>query len=246
MNDRVTVDMKPPGSALAVGAHPDDIDFSCGATLAKWAAGGSVIHEVVCTDGSKGSWDPATDADALVLARMSEQRAAHQALGGSGQVIFLSRRDGELENSATERRELCERIRELRPDVVLGHDPWRRYLLHRDHRQAGFLLIDAVIAARDPLFYPHKHAAPHRVADVLLWKADEIDHLEDVSGFVDVKVKALLEHRSQYQTTLRIDPASSQAANTEQVRAGVLRRLGECGKPYGLELAEGFKRLSLG
>ena len=61
VGDPATVDQAVPASALAIGAHPDDIEFGCGATLAKWAAAGCRIHHLILTDGSKGSWDP--DAD---------------------------------------------------------------------------------------------------------------------------------------------------------------------------------------
>ena len=55
--DAVTSELDTPRIALAVGAHPDDVEFGCGATLAKWAASGCVVHHLVLTDGSKGTWD---------------------------------------------------------------------------------------------------------------------------------------------------------------------------------------------
>ena len=67
-------DLDVPSSALAIGAHPDDVEFGCGATLAKWAAAGCTIHHLVCTDGSKGTWDPDADTAALVKRRQDEQR----------------------------------------------------------------------------------------------------------------------------------------------------------------------------
>ena len=60
------VDLPVPSSALAVGAHPDDIEFECGGTLAKWGAAGAAIHLLICTDGSKGTWDVDADTDADV------------------------------------------------------------------------------------------------------------------------------------------------------------------------------------
>ena len=71
-----TLDLAVPASALAIGAHPDDVEFGCGGTLAKWSATGAVVHHLICTDGSKGSWDPATDVATLVVTRQAEQRAA--------------------------------------------------------------------------------------------------------------------------------------------------------------------------
>src|SRR4030042_1981270 len=111
-----------PGRALAVAAHPDDAEFGAGATLARWAAAGARISILVITDGSKGSWDPhVTGADLVAIRRREQEQAA--AVLGAGQVLFLDHRDGELEYSLALRGEICEWIRRLRPDVVLGHDP---------------------------------------------------------------------------------------------------------------------------
>jgi LmbE family N-acetylglucosaminyl deacetylase len=78
----VTVDQPTPTSALAIGAHPDDIEFGCGATLAKWAAAGCRVHHLVLTDGSKGSWDPDADLGVLVAAREAECRSAAEVIDG--------------------------------------------------------------------------------------------------------------------------------------------------------------------
>ena len=234
------VNLDPPGRALAIGAHPDDVEFGCGATLAKWAAGGCDIHHLVCTDGSKGSWDPAEDRARLVAARRDEQRAAAAALGGRGEVVFLDWPDGELEAGLRQRWEVAYWIRRLRPDVVLGHDPWRRYRLHPDHRAAGFLATDGIVAARDPHFFPEQELAPHRPSCLLLWEADQIDHVEDVAGFEATKLRALLEHRSQFRSTMRIeDPESGR--EREVFEARVRDRLAEHGALAGLSAGEGFK-----
>src|SRR5215813_9073857 len=97
-----------PSIALAVGAHPDDVEFGCGGTLAKWAAAGCVVHHLVCTDGAKGTWDPAADTAALVLVRQAEQRAAAKALGATGTVTFLAEIDGELEATLALRATVAE------------------------------------------------------------------------------------------------------------------------------------------
>ena len=169
-------DLPAPTSALAVGAHPDDVEFGGGGTLAKWAAAGCVIHHLVCTDGSKGTWDPDADTAALVATRQLEQRRAAQILGG-GDVTFLGRVDGDLDTSRATVSDVARVIRTIRPQVVLGHDPWKRYRLHPDHRAAGILVCDAIVAARDPHFF-REHGIPHHRPDVLLlWEADEPDHV---------------------------------------------------------------------
>lgn len=236
-----TVDLATPRVALAVGAHPDDVEFGAGATLAKWAAAGCTVHHLVCTDGSKGTWDPVADTAALAARREIEQRDAARRLAGSsaGEVRFLGYVDGELEPSVEARRSIVLAIRELRPDVVLGHDPWKRYRLHPDHRHAGLLVCDAIVAARDPHFFPDL-GPHHRPEHLLLWEADEPDHVEDVSGFVDRKLDALDAHASQFESTMHaVDDAELDAFHRR-----VRERLVELGAPYGVGAAELFARLS--
>jgi len=238
----LTLDLPVPRRAMAVAAHPDDIEVGCGGTFAKWAAAGCSIHHVVCTDGSKGSWDPDADVAELVLTRQAEQREAARILGGTDDVVFLGRVDGELENGASERRELAEWIRRLLPDVVLGHDPWRRYRLHPDHRNAGFLLTDSIVAARDPHFLPDSGLAPHRPTTLLLWEADEPDHVEDVGRHLETKLAALLAHRSQFRSTMRIDD-DADADQVDRFRRRVTDTAAEHGHPVGVAYGERFKAI---
>jgi LmbE family N-acetylglucosaminyl deacetylase len=238
VTEPVTTDLPVPSVALAVAAHPDDVEFGCGATLAKWAARGCTIHHLILTDGSKGTWDADGNVDALVATRRDEQRRAAEALGG-GDVTFLNLVDGELQAGLAERREVCAVIRRVRPDVVLGHDPWRRYRLHPDHRNAGWLLTDGVVAARDPKFFTSLDLAPHRPSTMLLWEADEPNHVESATGFVDAKLAALLEHRSQYRSTMAIDDERSQG-QVEDFRAKVEARLAEAGARAGIDSGEAF------
>jgi LmbE family N-acetylglucosaminyl deacetylase len=242
----VETNLATPRVALAVGAHPDDIEFGCGATLAKWAAAGCRIHHVICTDGSKGTWDPAQDPAELVARRRIEQRAASVTLGGSGEVTFLDWPDGELEAGLRQRVEVAAAIRRVRPDVVLGHDPWKRYRLHPDHRNAGYLLTDGLIAARDPLFFPELNVEPHRPDVLLLFEADEPDHVEDVAGFEHTKIDALLAHRSQLRSTMGIAAGDAVDEGDPEItafRAQVIAELAEHGALAGLGAAEAFKRI---
>lgn len=233
-----------PARALAIAAHPDDIEFGCGATLAKWAAAGCVINHLVCTDGSKGSWDPSTDTTALVATRQDEQRSAAKALGATGEVAFLGVVDGELESTLGLRREVARWIRQFRPDVVLGHDPWKRYRLHPDHHAAGFLTIDGVVAARDPHFYPDLGIEHWRPTTLLLFEAEEVDHVEDVNGFVDAKISALYEHVSQLRSTMYIEVGSpDEEQQRHRFRRHEVERMAVFGRQVGLAYAEGFKRI---
>jgi LmbE family N-acetylglucosaminyl deacetylase len=239
----VTTDLPVPERALAIGAHPDDVEFGCGGTLAKWAAGGCEILHLVCTDGSKGSWLVDEDLPTLVATRQEEQRAASRALGGKGEVVFLAWRDGELEAGLRQRWEVCYWIRRLRPEVVLGHDLWKRYRLHPDHRAAGFLAVEGLVAARDPHFFPEQALPHHRPSALLLWEADEPDHVEDISEHLEQKLEALLAHRSQYPTTLEIgDPDDGE--QVQRFRQRMADRAAEHGRLAGLAQGERFKLLT--
>jgi LmbE family N-acetylglucosaminyl deacetylase len=234
-----------PRRALAVGAHPDDIEFGCGATLAKWAAGGCQIALLVCTDGSKGTWDPATDPAELVVTRRAEQRDAAAILQSTAEIVFLGWPDGELESGLRQRWEIAAWIRRLRPDVMFGHDPWKRYRLHPDHRNAGWLVTDGIVAARDPLFFPELDSPPHRPSTLLLFEPDEVNHVEGVEGFADTKIAALLEHKSQHRSTMGI---SSRAATTDdpeiaEFRQRVSGKLAEHGAMATLPAGEAFHRI---
>jgi LmbE family N-acetylglucosaminyl deacetylase len=238
-----SINLPTPARALAIAAHPDDVEFQCGATLAKWAAAGCEVSHLILTDGSKGSWEPTEDLATLVSTRQDEQRAAARALGARGQVVFLGRTDGELDTSLATQAEIAAWIRRLRPDVVLGHDPWKRYRLHPDHRAAGFLTVDGVVAARDPHFFPDQGLAHHRPDALLLFEADEPDHYEDVDGHTAAKLAALECHVSQFRTTMYIDP-DDDGTQRQTFRDRVLARLAETGADAGLALAERFKLIS--
>jgi LmbE family N-acetylglucosaminyl deacetylase len=236
-------DLPVPARALAIAAHPDDIEFGCGATLAKWSAAGCEVSLLVCTDGSKGTWDTEADVAALVATRQTEQRDAAAALGATGEVVFLGRVDGELEADLATRAEVARWIRVLRPEVVLGHDPWKRYRLHPDHRNAGFLTVDGVVAARDPHFFPDQGIAHHRPSTLLLFEADEADHGEDVTGFDAPKIAALEAHTSQHESTMDIRPGDQQVGE-ERFARHIRDELAAAGRAMGVAHAELFARLS--
>ena len=247
----ITVDLAVPASALAIGAHPDDIEFGCGSTLAKWAAHGCRVHHLVLTDGSKGSWDPEADLNELVRARQSECRAAVRVLDGcefaselpDDRISFLERTDGELENAVDERRAVAQIIRQVRPAVLLGHDPWRRYRLHPDHRAAGEITVGALVAARDPHFFPELGLTPHRPDTLLLWEADQPNHVESAYGYESAKVDALLCHHSQFESTMGMGADLAQSSSSSArlgFAAKVRRQLADHGSLAGLSSAEAF------
>ena len=246
------VDLPTPASALAIAAHPDDIELRCGGTLAKWTEAGVTCHLLVCTDGRKGTWDVDADTDALIALRQDEQREAARRLGVTGEVRFLGVEDGELDHGVedgeldhgVERRGAVARIiRELTPVVVLGHDPWRRGRMHPDHRAAGFLTVDAVVAARDPHYHRDHGIAHHRPADLLLFECEEPDLCESISpAHLEAKIQALLAHESQLETTMGI-AADGDGTQEEAFRLRTIAEARLHGRLAGVPLAEAFSLL---
>jgi len=228
-----------PARALTVGAHPDDAEFGAGATLARWADGGCEVTVVVVTDGSKGSWDPDEDQARLTNRRKDEQHAAARVLGVSD-VIFLGETDGELVDTPELRTAIADLIRQVQPEVVLTHDPWQRYQMHPDHRATGRAAVDAVVAAREPLAKSPTGLKHHRPDAILLWSADEPDHVEpvDESAFQS-KVGALMCHSSQSVTTMGDAASSPELRSDFEHKLREWMTIGDNG-----DLAEQFKRLT--
>lgn len=227
-----------PPVALAVYAHPDDHEVSCGGTLARWASAGSDVHVVVATSGDKGSADPATDPVELARRRADEVREAGAVLGLAG-VHLLGHPDGTLDTTAGLRQELVGLVRRVRPDLVVCPDPTAAffgdaYVNHVDHRAIGWATLDAVTpAAASPLYFPEEGAA-HEVATVLLSGTLEADVWVDVTDDVETKVAAIFCHRTQL------------AADADEWLAAFVRHRTEAeGRRAGVPHAEGFRRLRL-
>jgi len=230
------VDAVPP-TALAVYAHPDDPEVSCGGTLARWTAAGANVHLVVAGQGDKGSSDPAADPAALAERRAQEVAAAATVLGLAGHHL-LGFPDGEIDNTAELRQALVRLVRELRPEIVVCPDPTAvffggRYFNHRDHRELGWATLDAVApAAANPHYFPDA-GPPHQVGAVYLSGTLEADAWVDISDVVDRKAEALMCHESQLG-----EPG-------EWLRQVVRQRAEEAGRQAGVDYAEGFRLLRL-
>ena len=227
-----------PTRALAIYAHPDDPEVACGGTLARWAAAGTEVRLVVVNAGDKGSFDPATDPRVLTEKRAAEVAAAVDVLGLRG-VELLGIPDGEVSNDVALRGRLVGLLRMNRPDVVIAPDPTAvffgdSYVNHRDHRQVGWAVLDAVApASASPLYFPDQ-GPPHHVPAVLLSGTLEPDAWVDVSDTIEQKIAAVACHESR----LGGDPLL--------VRELLRARTAEAGGQAGVAHAEGYRRLRLG
>ncbi len=130
--------------------------------------------------------------------------------------------------------------------MLLGHDPWRRYRLHPDHRAAGFITVDGLVAARDPHFFAELGLDPHRPESLLLFEADLPNHAEDVRGFEAAKIAALLCHHSQLESTMGIITAADGPTDAQRAEftSKVRRQLAAHGSISGLQSAEAFRLMT--
>lgn len=227
-----------PGKVLAIYAHPDDPDVSCGGSLARWAGQGAEVHVVICTSGDKGTTDPGVSPSALAAQRLEETRRAAAILGLTGQEI-LGHPDGELNEDSALRGELVALVRRIKPTTVLCPDPTavffgQDYFNHRDHRVVGFAALDALSpAAALPHYFPEA-GPPHRVETALLSGTLEPNVWVDITATIEDKVAAVSCHRSQF------------AGDGEWADRAVRLRAEEDGRRAGVAFAEGFRRLRLG
>ena len=191
-----------PKKVLVITPHPDDADFWCSGTIAKWLGDGATVRYVLCTDGGKGTTDPNISSADLSKLREQEQADAVEALGVQ-ELVLLHHPDGSLEDDDELRRELVRQIRQVQPDVALCPEPYRKNLAwHRDHRIAGQVALDAVFpCARDHLHFVElwrdEGLEPHKTPTMLFWGTENADTTIDISESMDAKIKAVAAHKSQ-------------------------------------------------
>jgi len=191
-----------PQRVLVITPHPDDADFWCSGTIAKWIGDGATVRYVLCTDGGKGTTDPNISSAELSKIREQEQADAAESLGVQ-ELVLLHHPDGFLEDDDEFRKELVRQIRQVQPDVVLCPEPYRKNLAwHRDHRITGQVTLDAVFpCARDHLHFVElwrdEGLEPHKTGTILFWGTEQADTIIDISDSMDAKFKAVSAHQSQ-------------------------------------------------
>lgn len=228
-----------PESAMAIVAHPDDIEFSCAGTLARWARLGARISYVLCTSGDVGIDEPGVTREQAAKIREEEQLEAAKIIGAE-EVIFLREPDGLLQPTLELRKRLVREIRRFRPEAIVCGDPtivWagNDYINHPDHRAAAWAALDAAFpaAGQTNLFqefeaegiYAHK---PRKVYVISWGEADVFVNIEDT---IDLKIAALRAHRSQMKDW---DPEES-----------IRKWAEERGTGKEMKYAEGFRVVTL-
>jgi LmbE family N-acetylglucosaminyl deacetylase len=192
---------------LCAYAHPDDVEFSFGGTVAEWSSQGIEVHYVCVTDGSAGNNEPGWTREQIAEIRQREQRDAAAVLGVAD-VVFLGYPDGYLQVTLELRRDLTREVRRFRPDRIVTMDPTtafvaRRYVNHPDHRAVGEAMM-AVInpdAPSRPQFPEllEEGFEPFEIPELWLptWDVTDADEVVDIGGSIDKKIGALQAHASQ-------------------------------------------------
>lgn len=228
-----------PESAMAIVAHPDDIEFSCAGTLAKWANAGARISLVLCTSGDVGIDEPGMTRATATQIREAEQNSAAEILGAN-EVVFLREPDGMLLPTLELRKRLVREIRRFRPEVVICGDPtivWAGddYINHPDHRAAATAALDAVFpAAGQPNLFEElaeEGFLAHKPRKVYVTTWSDGDIYVNIEETIDVKIAALRAHRSQMRDW---DPE-------EMIR----KWASDSAKGKEMEFAEGFRVVTL-
>ncbi len=191
---------------LVILAHPDDPEFFCGASLARWAKAGHDIHYFLLTCGDKGFEDAREAPEKICAIRHAEQQAAARVVGVTS-VRFLDLADGYLTPSLDLRREVVRAIRQEKPDILVTCDPTRLFVAdrginHPDHRCAGQVVLDAVFpAAGNPHFFPelikNEGLTPHMPSEVWVSLPEQPNVTLDVTDTWNIKMQALHQHKSQ-------------------------------------------------
>jgi LmbE family N-acetylglucosaminyl deacetylase len=194
-----------PESAMAIVAHPDDIEFTCAGTMARWAKAGARICYVLCTSGDVGIDKPGMTRAKATKIREAESRAAAK-VAGVHEVVFLREPDGLLAATLELRKKLVREIRRFKPEVIVTGDPtvvWAGddYINHPDHRAASLAALEAAFpAAGQPHLFEEleqEGLKAHKIRKVFVNTWSNADLYVNIDETMDIKVQALRAHKSQ-------------------------------------------------
>lgn len=194
-----------PESAMVIVAHPDDIEFTCAGTVARWVQGGSRVAYVVCTSGEVGIAEMGMTKEKAMKIREAEQLDA-AGLVGVKDVVFLREPDGMLQATLELRKKLVREIRRFKPEIVVCGDPtivWagNSYINHPDHRAAATAALDATFpAAGQPNLFEElaeEGFSAHKPRKVYVTGWSGSDLFVNIEDTIDRKIAALRAHKSQ-------------------------------------------------
>lgn len=218
---------------LAVGAHPDDVELSCAATLAKEVSRGKKVGILDLTRGELGTRGSA---------ELRDQEAANAAaILGIEVRENLGFADGFFVNDKKHQLEVIKILRHYRPDVVLCNAVHDR---HIDHGKGSKLVSDACFLSglrRIETNYEgsdQEHWRPKQVYHYIQWNSIEPDFVVDVSGFMDKKMKAVMAYGSQFYDPKSTEPTSP--ISSKNFLDSIKYRAHDLGRLIGTEAAEGY------
>ncbi|MPT35640.1 MAG: bacillithiol biosynthesis deacetylase BshB1 [Flavobacterium sp.] len=218
---------------LAFGAHPDDVELGCGATLAKEISLGKKAGIIDLTRGELGTRGSAEIRD-------EEARKAGEILGISIREN-LRFRDGFFVNDETHQLEVIKMIRKYRPEIVLCNAIDDR---HIDHGKGSKLVSDACFLSglrrieTEVDGVAQEAWRPKVVYHYIQWKSINPDFVVDVTGFIDKKVAAILAYGSQFYEPNSNEPTTPIA--TKNFLDSLHYRSQDLGRLIGTDYAEGF------
>ncbi|GAA3494923.1 PIG-L family deacetylase [Streptomyces prasinosporus] len=225
--------------ALAVVAHPDDLEYGCAAAIASWTDAGREVAYVLATRGEAGI-DTLEPAKCGPL-REREQRASAAVVGVST-VEFLGHRDGVIEYGTALRRDVAAAIRRHRPELVitLNHrDTWGgTHWNTPDHLAVGRATLDAAGDAGNRWIFPELIEQGLEPWDGVRWVAvsgsDRSTHAVDATDGMERAVRSLLEHRTYIEALTDEDPET-------YARGFLTRYAEETGERFGGRPAVAFE-----
>jgi len=229
--------------ALAVTAHPDDVDFGAGGTVMALVKAGVQVTFCICTDGDAGGFDDSTDRSEIPAIRRAEQTSA-AAVYGVTDVRFLGYQDGYLVPNHDLQRDIVRVMRQVQPQLVITQSPERNWdrlpSSHPDHMAAGEATARALYpAVRNPYAFPELRTDEGLEAWTVnwLWLQGHVEpnHWIDTTEFFSRKVTALEAHASQTSHMEGLEDMLRGWGEMQAQAAGF-----ESGR-----LAEGFRQIKL-
>ncbi len=218
---------------LAIGAHPDDVELGCGATLAKEIASGKKVGILDLTRGELGTRGSAQIRD-------KEALAAAKLLGAAFREN-MAFSDGFFTNDKEHQLELVKVLRKYQPEIVLCNATEDRHL---DHPKGSKLVSDACFLSglrkieTEHEGNPQNAWRPKHVYHYIQWKSIKPDFVVDVTGFMETKVAAVKAYTSQFYDPNSKEPISP--ITSENFLDSVQYRARDLGRLIGVECAEGF------